>query len=172
MTTLSLLTALVLPAVTTAPSVQSIQWTDDGQAVLRTAGAILVLVSFACGCRSETWLLSWQTPDPGVHVERSSVIKQELDKDVPVGNYKPVGWLRTMFKREDIEMYPWAAECGGKHDIRVPCSSYNIHDIPAEWGTVALGSLVLSFVSATASPSNLSRNAGYVHAARRRQTSA
>ena len=44
--TLPLLTALSLPAVTTFPSAECIQWTDDGQAIIVSASAAFILVDF------------------------------------------------------------------------------------------------------------------------------
>lgn len=55
-----------------------------------------------------------QAPDPGVNVERSSVIKQSLDRSMPLAGYKPVGWFRTMVEWDkSFEMHQWAKDCDG-----------------------------------------------------------
>ena len=127
MTALPLLTTLSLPAVTTFPSVHSLQWTADGQVILLTSSSVFVLVSYdLLDYASFSLMLLTQTPDPGISVENSSVIKQPLDEiRMKMGSHKPVGWLRTMIEwGKTSEMFPWAAECAG---IRCTLELYQYH---------------------------------------------
>ncbi|KAJ3555131.1 hypothetical protein NM688_g2748 [Phlebia brevispora] len=120
-----IVTALSLPALTILPSPTCIQWSDDGQLVLLTTNA---------------------TPEHGVNVQRSAIIRQELDNSRASTDYKPTGWLRTMIEWDkSIVVHQWAADCG-------------------EWGTVTLGSQDLKFVAITCSPSNSTERLRCVYA--------
>lgn len=48
MTQMPVLTALNLPAVSVLPSVNSVQWTGDGQILLLTKLAVHILVRTSC----------------------------------------------------------------------------------------------------------------------------
>ncbi|THH15736.1 hypothetical protein EW146_g4774 [Bondarzewia mesenterica] len=81
------------------------------------------------------------TPDSGINFDASSTIKapQITDSDV----IKPIAWYRTMIEYDRTIICHWPADS-------------------QEWGAVALGSLDLSLRSVTASPSDLTDNAGCV----------
>ncbi|GJE86983.1 transcription factor IIIC subunit delta N-term-domain-containing protein [Phanerochaete sordida] len=130
MSSYPILTALSLPAVSTFPSARCIQWTADGQAVLLSKNAIYIL-----------------TPDSGIAVDKSSVVKQALDKAQTTGSQRPLGWLRTMIELGKAnDMHAWAEE---NRDW---------------WGAVSLGPTDFSFTAVACSPSNISADAGCIYA--------
>ncbi|PIL25172.1 hypothetical protein GSI_13061 [Ganoderma sinense ZZ0214-1] len=125
MAELPLPTVLSLPAVSVSSSVRCLQFSQDGQLVLLTKYAVYIL-----------------TPDTGVNVELSSVIKQTLDsKPSARSSAPPLGWLRTMVEFDRSLAHQWHAEY---------------------WGAVSLGSLDPSLQAAALSPSNLTADAGCV----------
>ncbi|KAI1793486.1 transcription factor IIIC subunit delta N-term-domain-containing protein [Ganoderma leucocontextum] len=129
MTELPLPTVLSLPAVSGSPSVRGLQFSQDGQLVLLTKYAIYIL-----------------TPDAGVNVELSSVIKQTLDsKPSTHSATRPLGWLRTMVEFDRSLAHQWPADC-------------------TDWGAVSLGSLDPSLQAVALSPSNLTTDAACVFA--------
>ncbi|TBU30572.1 putative zinc-finger of transcription factor IIIC complex-domain-containing protein [Dichomitus squalens] len=94
MAELPLPTVLGLPAVSVSPSVQGLQFSQDGQAVLLTKYAVYIL-----------------TPDLGVNVH-SSVIKKITDiKPSPRGIVRPLGWLRTMIEYDRSLPHQWPIDC-------------------------------------------------------------
>ncbi|EKM55654.1 uncharacterized protein PHACADRAFT_209176 [Phanerochaete carnosa HHB-10118-sp] len=125
-----ILTALSLPAVSTFPSAGCIQWSADGQAILLSKSAIYIL-----------------TPEPGIAVDESSVIKQTLDRTLTIGGQKPIGWLRTMLGNgKESDLHVWA-------------------EVTKDWwGSVSLGSTDPSFRAVTCSPSNIYADAGCIYA--------
>ncbi|KAI0331648.1 hypothetical protein GY45DRAFT_1369805 [Cubamyces sp. BRFM 1775] len=120
----SVASALSLPSVSISPSVKGLQFSDDGQAFLLTKHAVYIL-----------------TPDAGVNVELSSVIKQALDSNLRTRSAKPLGWLRTILEFDRCLEHQWPTEC-------------------QDWGSVCLGSLDPSLQALALSPSNLTSNAG------------
>ena len=59
-----------------------------------------------------------QTPDHGLAVEKSAVIRQSSDKSAAFTGYKQVGWLRTMIEWDKtFELHQWAADCGGRPTV-------------------------------------------------------
>ncbi|KAI0766669.1 putative zinc-finger of transcription factor IIIC complex-domain-containing protein [Trametes elegans] len=94
MSDLAVYTTLSLPSVSIPPSVKSLHFSDDGQAVLLTKYAVYVL-----------------TPDAGVNVEQSSVTKQTLDSKLPPRGAPPLGWLRTLVEFDRSFTHQWPAEC-------------------------------------------------------------
>jgi general transcription factor 3C polypeptide 4 len=108
-----ILTALSLPAVSTFPSADCIQWSGDGQVVVTSRYAIYILVSKAfiifVSCS-----LSNQTPDPGINVDSSSVVKQDLDKSLTLETHRPIGWLTTMIEgNKGAGMHQWVLDSQG-----------------------------------------------------------
>ncbi|KAI0917842.1 hypothetical protein AcV5_002680 [Taiwanofungus camphoratus] len=118
----SILTALSLPAVSSLPSLYCLQWTGDGQILLLTKAAVYIL-----------------TPEAGVAVERSSIIKQAPGIENALNSIKPVGWFRTMIEFDKALFHHWPADC-----------------------QVSLGSLDPFLRAISPSPSNLTANAGCV----------
>ncbi len=58
--------------------------------------------------------LAPKTPDTGVNVELSSVIKQTLDsKPSTHSSARPLGWLRTMVEFDRSLAHQWPADCNG-----------------------------------------------------------
>ncbi|KIP09279.1 hypothetical protein PHLGIDRAFT_505344 [Phlebiopsis gigantea 11061_1 CR5-6] len=124
-----ILTALGLPAVSSFPSAECLQWSDDGQAVLLTRNAIYIM-----------------TPEPGIAVDTSSVVKQNLDRSLTLNSQKPIGWLRTMIEGDKgANLHQWVLTC-------------------QDWAAASLGSMDISFTAVACSPSNLSADAGCVYA--------
>ncbi|KAI0818913.1 putative zinc-finger of transcription factor IIIC complex-domain-containing protein [Irpex lacteus] len=88
------LTTLSLPAATTFPSPNCIQWTEDGQMVVLTRQAIVIM-----------------TLELGITVGLSSVLRQTLDKG-PGQEGNSLGWYKTMIERgKDGEPHQWAYDC-------------------------------------------------------------
>ncbi|RPD64172.1 hypothetical protein L227DRAFT_571740 [Lentinus tigrinus ALCF2SS1-6] len=125
MTELPISSVLSLSAVSVPPSVKCLQFSQDGQVILLTKYAVHIL-----------------TPDTGVSVERSSVIKQDSSK-LPSGSTHPLGWLRTMVEFDRSLAHQWPNDS-------------------KEWGAVSLGSLDPSLHAVALSPSNLTADAGCV----------
>ncbi|KAI0831996.1 putative zinc-finger of transcription factor IIIC complex-domain-containing protein [Trametes gibbosa] len=121
----SAVTVLRLPSVSIPPSVKCLQFSEDGQAFLLTKYAVYIL-----------------TPDAGVNVELSSIMKQ-LGTAPLSGSDRPLGWLRTLVEFDRSLAHPWPADC-------------------QDWGSVCLGSLDPSLSALALSPSNLTSNAGCV----------
>ncbi|KAI0695325.1 putative zinc-finger of transcription factor IIIC complex-domain-containing protein [Cerioporus squamosus] len=118
-------TVLSLSAVSAPPSVKCVQFSQDGQAILLTKYAVYIL-----------------TPDTGISVELSSVIKQAPDSSkLPSRSTRPLGWLRTMVEFDRSLAHQWPNDC-------------------KEWSAVSLGSLDPSLHAVTLSPSNLTADAG------------
>ncbi|TFK90124.1 hypothetical protein K466DRAFT_638963 [Polyporus arcularius HHB13444] len=127
MTELPIPTVLSLSAVSVPPSVKCLQFSQDGQAILLTKYAVYIL-----------------TPDTGVSIELSSVIKQAPDSSKsPSRSTRPLGWLRTMVEFDRSLAHQWPNDS-------------------QEWGAVSLGSLDPSLHAVTLSPSNLTTDAGCV----------
>ncbi|KAI0675674.1 putative zinc-finger of transcription factor IIIC complex-domain-containing protein [Trametes maxima] len=124
MSEVSVLTTLSLPSVSIAPSVSGLQFSEDGQAMLLTKYAVYIL-----------------TPDAGVNVELSSVMKQALDSKSPSRSPQPLGWLRTIAEFDRSLVHQWPTDC-------------------QDWGSVCLGSLDPSLQALALSPTNLTSNAG------------
>ncbi|KAI0642097.1 putative zinc-finger of transcription factor IIIC complex-domain-containing protein [Trametes meyenii] len=124
MSEVSVFTTLGLPSVSIAPSVRGLQFSEDGQAMLLTKYAVYIL-----------------TPDAGVNVELSSVMKQALDFKSPSRSPQPLGWLRTIAEFDRSLVHQWPIDC-------------------QDWGSVCLGSLDPSLQALALSPTNLTSNAG------------
>ncbi|KAH9857250.1 putative zinc-finger of transcription factor IIIC complex-domain-containing protein [Lenzites betulinus] len=120
------ITALSLPSVSISPSVNGLQFSEDGQAVLLTKYAVYIL-----------------TPDAGVNVELSSVMKQTLEATSLSHGTRPLGWMRTLVEFDRSLAHPWPADC-------------------QDWGSVCLGSLDPSLNALALSPSSLTSNSGCV----------
>ncbi|EMD39169.1 hypothetical protein CERSUDRAFT_46938 [Gelatoporia subvermispora B] len=116
-------TALSLPAVWAPPSAKCLQWSGDGQILLVTRSAVYIL-----------------TPDAGVRVGATSIIRQAPELEDSQYGIKQLGWLRTMIEYDKTLAYYWPAEC-------------------QEWGTISLGSVDPTLRAVTPSPSNLTDNA-------------
>ncbi|KAI0693750.1 transcription factor IIIC subunit delta N-term-domain-containing protein [Cytidiella melzeri] len=92
MTVHSVLATLSIPAVSTFPSERCIQWSGDGQVVVLTRQAIMII-----------------TPTLGISVEPSSITKQANDSQ---RSDESLGWYRTMIERnKDHEPHQWAMDC-------------------------------------------------------------
>ncbi|KAI0358005.1 hypothetical protein OH77DRAFT_1449501 [Trametes cingulata] len=124
MSGLPIYTALSLPSVSISPSAKSLRFSQDGQAILLTKHAVYIL-----------------TPDAGVNVELSSVMKQTLDSKLPPGSTSPLGWLRTMVEFDRSTMHQWPTDC-------------------QDWGSVCLGSLDPTLQALALSPSHLTASGG------------
>ncbi|KAI0796220.1 putative zinc-finger of transcription factor IIIC complex-domain-containing protein [Abortiporus biennis] len=122
MAQLPILSAINLPSATAFPSLNCIQWSEDGQALLITRNAIYIL-----------------TPSLGIEVEPSFLVKQSLEKDLSGDNLKPVEWFQTLIewdKNSDLSPCPsdsqdWGAVSLGSLDPyfrSVTCSPSNLTD--------------------------------------------
>ncbi|KAL7280333.1 hypothetical protein ACG7TL_005250 [Trametes sanguinea] len=120
MSDLQMLAALRLPSVTISPSAKGLQFSGDGQVILLTKYAVYIL-----------------TPDAGVNVELSSVMKQALESDTPSQSAQSLGWLRTVVEFDRALTQQWPSDC-----------------------QVCLGALDPSLQAIALSPSNLTNTAG------------
>ncbi|KAH9476063.1 Putative transcription factor tau subunit sfc9 [Psilocybe cubensis] len=83
--TLPLYSALVIPTVTSYPSLKCVQWSPDGQLCFITKNSGIIF-----------------TPDHGINFDNTSVIKATPGKDVPV-----LGWFKTMIQHDKITPTRW-----------------------------------------------------------------
>ncbi|KAF8625045.1 hypothetical protein AX15_005586 [Amanita polypyramis BW_CC] len=86
-------TALIVPTVTSHVSIQTIQWTSDGQLCLSTKAAAHIM-----------------TPDHGINFDTSSVIRPSQgakDKDAGM----TIGWFRTVIQIDKISPMKWPEHC-------------------------------------------------------------
>ncbi|KAI0340524.1 hypothetical protein BDW22DRAFT_1398185 [Trametopsis cervina] len=126
----AVLTALSLPATSTFPSEGCLQWSADGQIILPTRKSIVIL-----------------TPQLGIAVEPSSVLKQAHGKSFRPNAENSVEWFHTMIEWDKTrEPYQWAMEC-------------------QDWGAVSLGFIDVSFIAVACSPSNITGDSGSIVAA-------
>ncbi|KDR79253.1 hypothetical protein GALMADRAFT_93153 [Galerina marginata CBS 339.88] len=132
-------TALVVPTVTSHPSLKTLQWSADGQVCFVTKNSAFIL-----------------TPDHGINFDNASTIKSvplpTKDKDdssslssSPVNIPLPLGWFKTMIQHDKSTPVRWP-------------------DHSQAWGATSLGSLDVSLVSITISPSGVNINGGCVYA--------
>ncbi|EGN93775.1 hypothetical protein SERLA73DRAFT_172058 [Serpula lacrymans var. lacrymans S7.3] len=109
-------TALHVPTLTPHPSINCMQWSEDGQACFITKSAVHIL-----------------TPDPGINFNTPADVK------APAGDEqsgRPLGWFKTMIEttRGQAHSWPeispdWAATSLGSLDVSlraVSCSPSNI----------------------------------------------
>ena len=72
-----------------------------------------------------------QTPELGVSVEPSSVVRQSLDKNGMISSARQVGWLRTVIEWDrSSEAHLWALDCQGEsqysHSWIILLSTYRL----------------------------------------------
>ncbi|KAI0630592.1 putative zinc-finger of transcription factor IIIC complex-domain-containing protein [Trametes polyzona] len=115
-----------LPSVSLSPSVNCLQFSEDGQAILLAKHAVYIL-----------------TPDVGINVELSAVMKQANEPAPSSRSARPLGWLRTLVEFDRGLQHQWPTDC-------------------QDWGSVCLGSLDPSLQALAPSPAHLTANAGCV----------
>ncbi|KAF8347596.1 putative zinc-finger of transcription factor IIIC complex-domain-containing protein, partial [Amanita rubescens] len=82
-------TALTLSTATSHPSIQTIQWTPDGQLCLTTKTVAYIM-----------------TPDYGINFDTSSVVRPSLSaKDKDAGS--TIGWFRTIIQVDKADPMKW-----------------------------------------------------------------
>jgi hypothetical protein len=157
----SLYATLSLPALSTFPSAKCIQWSEDGQAIILTRQAIVILVhTIYIHSNQSPSPVMMQTPALGIVVEPSSVVKQSLDRKETSDHKQHLGWYKTIIERQKSdEPHHWAMECQGNPYLFVNSISYRLNSL--EWSAVSLGLLDVSFFDVSCSPSNLSEDAWY-----------
>ncbi|KAH8110999.1 transcription factor IIIC subunit delta N-term-domain-containing protein [Phellopilus nigrolimitatus] len=128
MADIQIYTALGVPTPAPQPSINSAQWSADGQLILCTKSAIFIL-----------------TPDIGINFDNLSLLKTDRRNfhDSNSGSSSreaglDLGWHRNLIELEKLTMHQWPSQT-------------------QEWGALSLGSLDISWRAVTISPSNLSR---------------
>ncbi|KAI0064060.1 hypothetical protein BV25DRAFT_1869513 [Artomyces pyxidatus] len=118
-------TALSIPIATSYPSINCLQWTEDGQLLLQTKTAIYIL-----------------TPDFGVNFDPASTITAQPKNNEAA---KPLGWFRTMIgidrRAEAIYAWPadsqeWGAVALGSLDIALRSVTASPSSLSADAGCV------------------------------------
>lgn len=71
-------------------------------------------------------LVSAQTPELGITVETSSVVRQALDNSNATTSPRTIGWMRTMIELDKAtEAHLWAIDCQGEAK---PAASHPRHN--------------------------------------------
>jgi general transcription factor 3C polypeptide 4 len=152
-------TALNVPTATSYPSIDCLQWSADGQAcfVTKTGAYIMVWPNYCS--RTILHPLS-QTPEHGIHLDTSSVVRSLGERDGRDGVLS-LGWFRTIiqFDKTDVTRWPEYSQCSSRWTVCNICQ----HLIFVAWGTVSLGSIDVALWAIAFSPSNLSPDARCVN---------
>ncbi|KAF9004682.1 transcription factor IIIC subunit delta N-term-domain-containing protein [Cyathus striatus] len=83
------LTALNVPTVTSYPSINSVQWSPDGQLCFVTKNAAYIM-----------------TPDHGINFDSKAVIRSTLSKDNREDD-NALGWFRTIVQLDKSAAFRW-----------------------------------------------------------------
>jgi len=95
-------TALLVPAVTTHPSLTCVQWSADCQLCFMTKNAAHILVSLQFFQAIFGESLTSQTPDHGINFDTGSVVKSTPSKDD-----RAIGWFKTMIQNDKVTPTKW-----------------------------------------------------------------
>ncbi|KAJ3807069.1 transcription factor IIIC subunit delta N-term-domain-containing protein [Lentinula aff. lateritia] len=100
-------TSLNVPTVITSPSVNCLQWSEDGQAFFTSKSAVYIM-----------------TPEHGINFDLDSVLKSSVDEDTD--DNPLLGWFRTMIAIDKTDAcrwtdysQDWSATSLGSMDISV-----------------------------------------------------
>ncbi|KAJ3872669.1 putative zinc-finger of transcription factor IIIC complex-domain-containing protein [Lentinula edodes] len=100
-------TSLNVPTVITSPSVNCLQWSEDGQAFFTSKSAVYIM-----------------TPEHGINFDVDSVLKSSVDEDTDENPLS--GWFRTMIAIDKTDAcrwtdysQDWSATSLGSMDISV-----------------------------------------------------
>lgn len=111
--------ALTIPAAGSQPSINCLQWTNDGQILFLTKTAIYIIVRRDIGFGDRT-LTGWpfatellrQTPDAGINFDSSSTIKASKMND-DAAPTKPLSLFRTLIEYDRIITCHWPVDSQG-----------------------------------------------------------
>lgn len=115
MSTISVHSAIGLPAFALYPSINCLQWTAEGQLIYLSKNAIIVLVlpTRLSMLEIQAYVLKIpQTPIPGVNIDSSTAVKSISTKGNAVT--KPLAWLKTEIEQDKRALYyHWPTDTQG-----------------------------------------------------------
>ncbi|KAE9399582.1 hypothetical protein BT96DRAFT_993904 [Gymnopus androsaceus JB14] len=81
-------TSLNVPTAITSPSINCIQWSEDGQAIFTSKSAVYIM-----------------TPEPGINFDTTMVLRSSVDEDTD--DRPTLGWFRTLIQFDKTDACRW-----------------------------------------------------------------
>lgn len=111
-------TASSFTAAASHPTVNALQWTEDGQLLFLTKTALYILVSIVPLASYPTFSYNERvkTPDLGVKFRSTSSVTSTKPKD-SVSGANALGWFRTVLELDRRSFHHWPTESQGKRHM-------------------------------------------------------